>query len=57
MTFKTLKDDSQKIFCRSNTLPRDLITVPAFVKSRQEIFADDDTVSTNLSTISNNENY
>ena len=57
MTFKTLKDDSQKIFCRSNTLPSDPITVPAVVKSRQEIFVDDDIVSTDPSTISDNENY
>ena len=56
MTFKNLKDYTHKIVCRSNVRPGDEpftsnlrmypATMPAVVKSRQDTFTDDDTVST-----------
>ena len=65
--FRILKDDAQKIFCQSNTrlendpltrnLRIDLNTIPAFVKSRQDTFADDDIVSTVHSTIPEDINF
>ena len=67
MTFKILKDDTQKIVLRSNfrqgddLLIRNLLINPSFmpeiIKSWQETFEDDDTVSTPSYTIPDDENY
>ena len=67
MTFKSLEDDSRKIVCRSKILPgHDLLasnlhidptTMSAIVKSRQDAFAYDDTVSTVPSVITDDDNY
>ena len=51
MNFKTIKDDTQNIFCRFNICPCndpfnsnlwiDHTTIPAIIKNRWETFADD----------------
>ena len=67
MTFKTLKNDAQKIICRSITrtgdepLSRNLhidpTIMPAVVMSRQETFEDNDTVSATTSALPDDVNY
>ena len=67
MTLNILKDDTQKIACRSNVHPGDDLltrnlrfdpsTIPEIIKSRQDSFEDDDTFSTNASTINDHKNY
>ena len=67
MTFKTIKDDTQKIVCQSNVRPNndpltrnlriDPTIAPVIIKSRQETFTDDDTISTDPSTIPEDSNY
>ena len=66
MTVTMLKDDTQKIVCRSNTHPGDdtftknlrvdPATSPSVVKSRHETFTDDDTVLLLLLLFMNMEN-
>ena len=67
MTFKGLKDDAQNIVFWSNVYPGDdpviinllidLTTIPTIVKSRQEILADADIISTVPSTIPDGDSY
>ena len=64
---KILKDDTQKMVCQSNVCPGyDALTsnlrvypttMSAIIKSRQETFVDDGTVSTNDSTITDDKIY
>ena len=67
MTFNMLKDDAQKMLCRSKVCPRDNAltrnlhvypaTMPVIIKSRDDTFADDSTVSTTVSNITDDNSY
>ena len=67
MNFKILKDNTEKIVCRSNVrlgdnslvsnLLVDSVTTPVIIKSRHETFEDDDTISTATSAIPDDDSY